>query len=195
MAELRARTIVEAHLYLDLLRAQGLLGPDDPGDPKHWTTLREGPTGWTLHADGAGGRFTPFDVVIAYRDLADARRTGLRFGTRPSALIDAGQWCELGERYAEQAIAAELAAASAPGDPEASRKALLAWRFAVDVAAEALRFLPDGAAELPDSAFWTDRGRRLRRAEPARFVRGVLEHQVATYRQLAADAADLLGGS
>jgi hypothetical protein len=194
MGELRARTIIEAHLYLDLLRADGLLGDDDPGHPDGWTTLVEGPTSWTLHADGAGGRFRPFDIEIRRADLAEARRTGARFGPGPSPLIDAGQWLDMAETYVEQAVEAEMAAAGAPGDRELHEEALLAWRFAVDVAAEALRFLPDGAAELPASAFWTERGRAARRADPGRFTRAALVHRVETYRQLRDDFVALGGG-
>jgi hypothetical protein len=193
VAELRARTIVEAHLFLDLLRAEGALGDPDPGDPDGWTTLVEGPQEWTLHADGAGGAFAPFDVTIAYRDLAEARRTGVRFGPRVSTLIDAAQWQELGAEYAEQAIEAGLAAAGAPGDRHLREEAVLSWQFAVDVAAEALRFLPDGADELPDSAFWSDRGRAVRRADPGRFTRSALVRRVEVYQQLRDDLLELLG--
>src|SRR4051812_27858483 len=108
MAELRARTIVEAHIYLDLLRSAGVLGASDPGDPSGWTKLIEGPTGWTLHADGADGAFRPFDIAIRYADLAEARRTGVRFGSRVSTLIDAWQWRHIAQVYAGQAIGADL---------------------------------------------------------------------------------------
>ncbi len=193
MPQLRARTIVEAHLYLDLLRVDRLLGEADPGDPAGWTTLTEGPTGWTLHADGAGGAFEPFDIVIAHRDLAEARRTGIRFGPGTSTLIDAGQWRLLAERYAEQAIEAELAAVAAPGNRTLLDRALLAWQFAIDVAGEALRLLPDGVDALPPSAFWTERGHRERRADPHRFTRAALTHQIATYTQLRDDFAEMEG--
>jgi hypothetical protein len=192
MPMLRARTIVEAHLYLDLLRSDGRLGEEDPGDPDGWTSLTEGPVSWTLLADGAGGRFEPFGITIAYRDLAEARRTGIRFGTRTSTLIDAGQWAELGEAFAEQAIEAGLAAAGDGGREELD-EALAAWDFAIDVAGEALRFLPDGADTLPDAAFWTDRGRALREDDPGRFTRDALEHQVRTYRAMRSDLGDVLG--
>lgn len=191
MAGLRARTIVEAHLYLDLLRDDGVLG-DDPGDPAEWTTLTEGSGGWTLHADGAGGAFAPFEIVIAYRDLAEARRTGVRFGSGPSMLIDAAQWRLLGEVYAEQAIEAGMSAAGAPQDRVLLEEALLAWQFAIDVAAEALRFLPAGADEVPATAFWSERGRQARREDPEQFTRAALTRQVTTYRQLRDDFAALM---
>jgi hypothetical protein len=192
MAELRARTIVEAHLYLDLLRAAGALGDPDPGDPDGWTELVEGEDSWTLLADGAGGAFEPFGIEIAYRDLAEARRTGVRFGSRVSTLIDAAQWQELGAEYAEQAIEAGLAAAGAPGDRDQLAEAAQTWQFAIDVAGEALRFVPEGATELPADAVWSARGRAQRRADPARFTRGAIEHQVETYRQLRDDLLELL---
>jgi hypothetical protein len=194
MGELRARTVVEAQLYLDLLRADGLLGDDDPGDPGDWTTLTKGPTSWVLHADGAGGRFAPFDISITHADLAAARRAGSRFGSRPSTLIDAGQWLEMAELYVEQAVETEMAAMGRSQDGALGEEALLAWRFAIDVAGEVLRFLPGGAHELPDSAFWTERGREARRADPARFTRAALQHRLLTYQQLGDAAAELLGG-
>jgi hypothetical protein len=193
MAELRARTIVEAHLYLDLLRADGAVGDPDPGDPDDWTELVEGADGWTLLADGAGGGFEPFGIEIAYRDLAEARRTGVRFGSRVSTLIDAAQWQDLGAEYAEQAIEAGLAAAGAPGDRELLVTAAQAWEFAIDVAGEALRFVPAGAAELPADAVWSARGLAQRRADPGRFTRAAIEHQVETYRQLRDDLLEMLG--
>jgi hypothetical protein len=192
MAELRARTIVEAHLYLDLLRAEGALGDPDPGDPDGWTELVEGEHGWTLRADGAGGAFAPFGIEIAYRDLAEARRTGVRFGSRVSALIDAVQWQDLGAEYAEQAIDAGLAAAGVPGDRDQLAEAAQTWQFAIDLAGEALRFVPPGAAGLPADAVWSARGLARWRADPGRFGRAAIEHQLTTYRQLRDDLLELL---
>jgi hypothetical protein len=188
MAARRARTVVEAHLYLDLLRADGSLGDDDPGDPAAWTRLTGSPTSRVLRADGAGGRFPPFDIPIA-----PATAGGPRFGPGASTLIDAGQWLEMAELYVEQAVEAEQAA-TGTGDADLRAEALLAWRFAVDVAGEVLRFLPAGADELPDTAFWTERGRAARRADPTRFTRAALQHRLRTYQQLGDDAAELLGG-
>jgi hypothetical protein len=195
MARLRARTIVEAHLYLDLMRADGELGDADPGDPAAWTTLTEGPDAWTLHADGAGGAFDPFDITIAYADVADARRSGIRFGVRTSTLIDAGQWQELGTAYSEQAIEAELTAAGAPDDAELRAEALQSWDFAIDVTGEALRFLPTGVTEMPPAAFWSERGRTAYQEDPDRFSRPVLARQVAIYRTMRDDFADLMAST
>ena len=195
MARLTARTIVEAHLYLDLMRADGLLGDVDPGDSGGWATLTEGHDAWTLRADGAGGAFEPFDILIPYADLAEARRTGIRFGPRPSTLIDAGQWQELGTAYSEQALEAELAVSGAPGDEELKARALQAWDFAIDVTGEALRFLPAGVAEMPASALWSGRGRQAYREDPDRFTRPVLARQVAIYRTMRDDFAELAGAS
>jgi hypothetical protein len=190
VARLHARTIVEAHLYLDLLRADGALGDTDPGDPGGWTTLTEGGDAWTLLADG-GGAFDPFEIGITFADVAEARRTGLRFGARPSTLIDAGQWQELGTACSEQAIAAELAAAGAPDDATLLAQALHAWDFAIDVTGEALRFLPTGVAEMPLSAFWSERGRQAHQEDPDRFTRRALARQVAVYRTMRDDFAEL----
>jgi hypothetical protein len=91
------------------------------------------------------------------RDLAD-----------PGRLLDAGEWFSAAE---ELFLEAEQAA-----EPQAS-EALARSVAALD---EVLKLVPEGAARVPDEAFWTDGGRRVRDADPARFtVDALLEMRAA----------------
>jgi hypothetical protein len=53
-------------------------------------------------------------------------------------------------------------------DPTAGLNAL---SIAVAAMNEILKFIPAGAETVPDEAFWSERGRRVRDQEPGRFDR------------------------
>ncbi|GGL10605.1 hypothetical protein Sme01_16060 [Sphaerisporangium melleum] len=78
-------------------------------------------------------------------------------GGEPSRLLDAGQWLWV----------ADLTAGNVPaGNAAAARRALA---IAVAAVEEVVKFVPPGAEEVPEQAFWTDLGRQVRGAEPDRF--------------------------
>ena len=95
-------------------------------------------------------------------------------GAQPSELLDAGEWLFVADAYGS---------AETDAGPQV-RTDLLAAAAALD---EVLKFLPDGADEVPESAFWSVRGRAVRAAEPGRFRRARLEAARGVYRS-AADA-------
>jgi hypothetical protein len=78
-------------------------------------------------------------------------------GDEPSEIFDAGQWMAI----------ADNAAGGVPVDDatEADRRLALA-RAAVD---EVVKFIPAGEHVVPDDAFWTEEGSRIRADEPGRF--------------------------
>lgn len=78
-------------------------------------------------------------------------------GEEPSEIFDAGEWLGI----------ADNAAGDVPVDDpvEAGRRLALA-RAAVD---EVVKFIPAGEQLVPDDAFWTDEGSRIRAEEPGRF--------------------------
>ncbi|WP_113699825.1 hypothetical protein [Nonomuraea lactucae] len=164
-----ARTITEAYLHISLAVAGG-----EPGrNPDHrpWTTLTEGEDAWTLVFDRDGHHI---ELRIPYATEHAARRDDLHFGPGTSTLIDAGQWVLTGAAYARMALEDDLLS---------SPDAALGWRLARDAAAEAAKFLPEGAAELPPGAFWTALGTAAREQEPERFTRERLESDLAFYQQ------------
>ncbi|MGI5237757.1 hypothetical protein [Dactylosporangium sp. CA-139066] len=90
-------------------------------------------------------------------------RTVFFGGPDPSQLVDAGRWLNLWDE-----MVARAKDALAAGDAEAVRRNTeLAWT-AVD---EALKFIPDGADAIPETAFWSPAGRRRYEREPRRFTR------------------------
>lgn len=88
-------------------------------------------------------------------------------GSDPSRLLDAGEWLAISEYYAKL-------------DPNTTRD-LDTARAALE---EVLKFLPTGADVVPDSAFWTERGRAVRDREPGRFRGDRLAAVLDVYRKL-----------
>jgi len=91
-------------------------------------------------------------------------------GPEPSELLDAGEWLWV----------ADLTAGSVPEGGE--RQALSIARAAVE---EVIKFVPPGRDEVPEEAFWSERGRAVRAAEPGRFRLDRLLVVRDTYRELS----------
>ncbi|MEU6407414.1 hypothetical protein [Microbispora sp. NPDC046933] len=91
-------------------------------------------------------------------------------GAEPSELLDPGEWLWV----------ADLTAGNVPEDGE--RQALSIARAAVE---EVIKFVPPGQDEVPEDAFWSERGRAVRAAEPGRFRLDRLLVVRDTYRELA----------
>ncbi|MFC5834255.1 hypothetical protein [Nonomuraea insulae] len=165
-----ARSLVEAYVYLDLAASGGSeeAGVTDESD------------GWAVRADGV-------EVLVPYDAEDAAQHEGATFGTGLSELLDAGQWVLVGATYASRALEAGLFYAADSSDPEEFDNVTADWAFAADAMVEALKFLPHGAAELPEEAFWTEMGNSARDADPGRFTRTKLESDLAFYRQSLAD--------
>ncbi|WP_244368076.1 hypothetical protein [Micromonospora echinofusca] len=162
MAPPLARNAVEAHLHLAL----------------HPCPCGETEFGATSSVRAAGG-----DRLVRYagRCVSCGRDRAVEFrlpaeptvpadgdwadGPEPSELIDAGQWRWLADRYGDLPV--DLDGYSGPAREQA-RADLSAARAALD---EVLKFLPDGADEVPESAFWSPLGRQVRADEPGRFRR------------------------
>ncbi|NUP65055.1 MAG: hypothetical protein HOW71_23140 [Nonomuraea sp.] len=160
-----ARSLVEAYVYLDLV-AQGGSG--------RATVARE--------PEGLLVRLGDVEILVPYEAEAAARESGLTYGSGLSELIDPGQWTLIAATYASRALEGGLFYAADP-DPERFDDVATGWRFAADAVAEALKFFPPGAADLPPGAFWSDLGRSVRESEPGRITRARLEDDLAFYRQ------------
>lgn len=102
-------------------------------------------------------------------------------GDMPSRLLDAGEWLWVAEAIvADYPVENGLLVAH---DSEQLRDDLRMAAAAVD---EVMKFVPDGANVVPDSAFWSDRGRNVRESDPGRFSRYRLEAIRAAYLSAAA---------
>ncbi|MFB4278027.1 hypothetical protein ACBJ59_22235 [Nonomuraea sp. MTCD27] len=172
-----ARSLVEAYVHLDLT-ASGGSGRAEVTDERD---------GWLVRAGGV-------EVLVPYEAEDAAKHEGATFGTGLSELLDPGQWVLVGATYASRALEGGLFYAADPSDPERFDAVATDWSFAADAMAEALKFLPEGAAELPPEAFWTEMGRSARDADPGRFTRAKLESDLAFYRQSLDDFHRLHAG-
>ncbi|GAA2208143.1 hypothetical protein GCM10009850_036010 [Nonomuraea monospora] len=173
----RARSLIEAHLYLDLVVPDG----------SAQASVSESPDGWLVQAGGV-------EVLVPYEAEQTAKRAGATFGTGVSELLDAGQWVLVGATYASRALEGGLLFAADPSPDQERFHAVVAdWSFAADAVAEALKFLQEGGEPPPD-AFWTELGTAARDAEPGRFTRAKLESDLAFYRQSLAGFRRLHAG-
>lgn len=100
-------------------------------------------------------------------------------GTRPSTLIDAGQFLAVADHAAKQV----------PHDPSSltgdARRAARWWLArAVNALEEVLKFAPPDGEVVPPTAFFTDMGWDVYSREPGRFRRARLEAVLVVYRDI-----------
>jgi hypothetical protein len=180
---LLARTVKEAHTYLDL-------NPCRCGDPARPADSA------VFNLDGVlASRYSgvcptcgaPREFFFRLPDEPVTAAPGtVAFGDgRPSELLDPGEWLLVADRYAASVPADPDRLG--PGDAGPARRALAHADAALG---EVLAFLPAGADAVPVDAFRTRRGREMWAAEPGRFSRLRLEAVRSAYRELADELAD-----
>jgi hypothetical protein len=183
--DLRARTLDEAHLFINLTLAGGDAPDEVVREHERWTTLTEGPDAWTLRFDGppgTSGDGESIEIEIPYASETEAREEGSRFGFGVSELLDPGQWQLVSAGYARRVVEQDLGFAEDPTDPDRYEDVVKGWEYARDTVAEALKFIPTGVDEVPSAAFWTEMGRAVREREPERFTRSRLTDDIAFYQ-------------
>ncbi|PZS31301.1 MAG: hypothetical protein DLM59_10075 [Pseudonocardiales bacterium] len=165
------RTRDEAHLYLDLHPCEHCDSIDVTWEQAVVSVDGELASEYAGQCPGCGAER---DYVFALPERETLSPEWPNFGgPEPSQLLDAGEWLWV----------AELSAGNAPpGDPARERQALA---IATRAVAEVVKFIPAGEEVVPDTAFWSARGRELRDAEPGRFNRGRLLVVQETYDRLA----------
>lgn len=187
---LTARTLDEARMYIAMLIAGDNPPPGQPKPSVADTRRVEGEDAWTLsHGDGDDR----IDVTVPYLSEDAARRMGAHFGFGVSQLVDAGQWVTLASWYARRALAADMAAASAGASQDALDEVEHHWTMAAEALTEALKFLPEGAPEIPPEAFWSELGEQTRRDDPGRFTRDRLFDDLEYYTGTLQDFRTLHG--
>ena len=150
-APLRARSIDELHLYLDLAGWELARTHRLEGGPDGLVAVYRGRT---ERGETVERRFLPVPA---------APKSG------PSLLIDAGQW-----RLLATSLAASVPADLAGLPPDQRESAQERLTRAIACLDEVFRFIPADATRVPADAFWTDAGRRLYAARPAAFDRDML---------------------
>lgn len=100
-------------------------------------------------------------------------------GDEPSQIIDPGQFLWVAEQFAKS-VPADPADLNADEDLD---EAVEAMAVAVAAVEEVLKFIPDGADAVPESAFTAPEGWMVYQQEPGRFRRDRLETRLAAYRR------------
>ena len=176
-----ARSLVEAHVYLDLATSGG-----EGGGAAERAVLTEEEEGWRVRLDDT-------EIFVPYVAEAEAREMEATFGTGISELIDPGQWMLLAATYARRALAAAMRYAADPSSGDRYDEIVADWRFAADAVEEALKWLPDDADELPPESFWSEMGQEAFAQEPERFTRATMDDDLAYYRAALGDFLRLHG--
>jgi hypothetical protein len=149
-----ARTVAEAHLYMDLLGCSATRQHDlvarDGALFSRYTTTRSGES-LTLE----------FEVLDPHAGLGETLSLG---GDTPSTLIDPGEFV----LYSDL-VSRRIPATTVGMDDEERTRSGRAIALAAACLLEAAKFVPLGAPAIPDTAFTSERGRQQYEAEPGRF--------------------------
>ena len=193
---LTARTLAEAQVYFALMRITGPDAPplpDQPATTLEGTTRTEGEQEWTLsYGTEDEGRI---EVAVPYGSEDVSRRAGVIFGLGVSQLVDAGQWVMVAQVYARRAFDRDFSLAGGTGTPQERRLVELDWEYAAEAQGEALKFVPEGANLLPETAIWSELGQRALAEQPADLVPAKIADDHEYYRAMLDDFRMLHGPS
>ncbi len=197
---LTARTLNEAQTYFALMRvtpgdspdelAPALVNPpQEPNTTLTGTSRVEGPESWTVSYGDEDEGVIQVEVPYASEDLA--RRVGVVFGMGVSPLVDAAQWVLISRTYARRALDEDMT--TVHPSPEVRRRIELNWQFAAEAVGEAMKFLPEGATELPPEAIWSRLGTETRAENPDWLTRAQLQDDYEYYTGTLEDFRALHG--
>lgn len=179
-----ARTRDEAHLYMDLHPCESCGSVDVAWDSA--LTAGEGAPArrYFGRCEGCGAE-REFLFALPERPEVPGPHDVVFFGTDRSQLLDAGEWLLVSDLCAQAGSAPSGTGDGTTGGGNSEREraeARESMAIAAAAVAEVLKFVPPGADEVPDSAFWSERGRTVREREPGRFRRRRLHIVGNTYR-------------
>lgn len=179
---LRARSSLEAHLYMDLHPCE--CGGSGGFERRHHLE-QQGEDLVTVYegACRACGRDRRFAFVMDEEIPPPPPAYG---GDRPSEIIDPGEFADVAFRYGRWA---SLGALNAPRSERYKYRAAMLTALAAEE--EVLKFIPDGQDAVPASAFTSERGRAIYEKDRENFSRDILEIGLAaSHRALAAMGGD-----
>lgn len=163
MTLLPARSIAEAHLYMDLEPCPSCGFRGFRGEQQLVLVGDEMCSQYAGPCERCGQQ-RQFTFVVKENSALFVELPTVFGGDEPSRLIDPGQWVLV----ADQALASD-------------RPRQEALELAAAATEEALKFVPAEADEVPAEAFTSDDGRALHRRNPERFSRYALTSTAADY--------------
>jgi hypothetical protein len=161
-----ARTYDEAYLFMDLRPC-----PCGESEFERSSTSTQGEDGSEVRFSGTCpncGRRREFTFRMPEQLPELDFEVNYGPAGEPSQLLDAGEWLGVAELY--EAVARERLGGAELDDDEVTRTYYL-LSSAVAATDEVLKFLPEGAAAVPDTAFWSQAGRLVWESSPDRFER------------------------
>jgi hypothetical protein len=171
-----ARSMAECHLYM-YLHPCPHCGEPEFSWTQHGAGIRDGQH--TSHYEGecpTCRSVRRFDFIVLDYDLAPPALGG----PEPSQIIDPAEFLDAGDRAVPYAV---IKPGATPDD------VAMAYDAAVDAVTtveEVLKFIPPGAAVVPETVFGAPAGRAALVADPGRFSRERLETVLAERRQVLA---------
>ena len=188
-----ARTFDEAYLYLDLRPC--VCGETELDERITSSVTVDGQPGERIsgHCSNCGrSRQFTFEMPGGMPEVSFEVRYGK--GAEPSRLIDCGEWLGVSELYATAGEQHLAGFGDEPDDEDLTRGYYL-LTSALSSLDEVMKFLPDGAAEVPEGAFWSQAGRMVYESSPERFTRDALTDERAALRARLAEFEQRYGES
>jgi hypothetical protein len=188
-----ARTFDEVYLYLDLrpcvcgatdLDERITSSVDVDGRPAERVSGHCG-------SCGRSRQFT-FEMPAGPPDVSFEVQYGK--GDEPSRLIDCGEWLGVSELYSSAAEQHLEGLGDEPDDEDLTRGYYL-LTSALAALDEVIKFLPAGADEVPEGAFWSPAGRMVYENATERFGRDGLTDEREALRARVADFERRYGSS
>jgi hypothetical protein len=167
MSLLTARSVEEAHLYMDLRGAE-------PGMRGHRLVAR-GADLIAVYTAACHGEMRTFEFDVPKPVAA----RGLFGDEAPSTIIGPGEFLSVADRMSKSVPA--VAEGLAPAQIEEARRRL---RVAAACLDEIVKFVPAGHDRVPPSAFTSETDQEVYEREPGRFSKARLEAVAAAYRQM-----------
>ncbi|MFK4085634.1 hypothetical protein ACI2LF_16115 [Kribbella sp. NPDC020789] len=183
---LTARTLTEAQVYESMLTAADeSAAAVPPPELQPGVNLVDGERSWIFHS-------TAGPIEVEYESESAARKLGVPFGLGVSTLLDAAQWAILASTFGRRALTADMAYT---GQPDQDRSTVeVNWEYAAYAVREALKFLPDDADQVPESAIWSEFGRQALAESPQLLHRAKLLDDLQYYEGTLADFRALYDG-
>jgi hypothetical protein len=166
---LTARSVEEAHLYMDLRGAE-------PGTRGHALVAR-GDELVSTYRCACHGEIRSFEFLVP-KPFA---QKGLYGDEAPSSIVGPGEFLAWADRMSKS-VPANAGNLDKPRVEEARRR----LRVAAECMEEVAKFVPPGHDRVPESSFQSETDQEMLATEPGRFQKDRLLAVAAAYRQLLA---------
>lgn len=165
---LLARSVEEAHLYMDIRGAE-------PGARGH-ALIARGDDLVSTYTCVCHGAVRRFEFLIP----TPTARVGMFGDEAPSVIIGPGEFLKVADGMS-RSVPANVSGLTTAQVAEARRRV----RIAAACLDEIVKFIPEGASSVPAAAFVSETDQEMFAAEPGRFGKSRLQAVAGVYREMA----------